>query len=126
MVLNHIELILYSHHESQDLEYDLHQNSSVLTGLSIGLMSAAAVSISTCLSDIALNGIESVRLAFRLGVHVDRISQSLESYEADCTRESWAYVVTGISLEVIQEEITRFNEESVSFRQTEFQAFHSS
>ena len=65
-------------------------------------MAAAAVSISSFLSAVALNGVESVRVAFRLGVHVDHVSQSLESHEIDGTRESWAYVVTGVSSEEIR------------------------
>ena len=89
-------------------------------------MAAAAVSISSCLSDVALNGIESVRIAFRLGIHVDHISQSLESLEADGTRESWAYVVTGVSSEEIRAEIGRYNEESVSSTRSETRAFFPS
>lgn len=89
-------------------------------------MAAAAVSISSCLSDVALNGVESVRVAFRLGVHVDHVSQSLESREADGTRESWAYVVTGVSSEEIRAEIGRYNEESVSSAQPEIRAFFPS
>lgn len=113
------------HHESQGLEYNLHRSSSVLAGLSIGLVAAAAVSISSCLSDAALNGVESVRVAFRLGIHVDNISQSLEVCEAEGPRESWAYVVTGVSLEEIQKEVARYNSDSVSYDQLEIQPFQS-
>lgn len=77
-------------------------------------MAAAAVSISSSLSDIALNGAESVRVSFRLGVHVDGVSQSLECREANSTPQSWAYVVTGVSTEEVKIEIEQYNEESVS------------
>lgn len=86
----------------------------MITGLSVGLIAAAAATISASLPDFALNGVESVRIAFRLGVHVDGVSQSLESLEADGTRESWAYVVTGVSSEEVQKEISQYNSESVS------------
>ena len=122
--LNQIELINCSHHESQDLEYDSHQSGTILCGLSVGLVAAAAISISRHLSDVALNGVESVRVAFRLGVHVAHVSQFLESYEAGSTPESWAYVVTGVPLEVIREEIGRYNKESVSAAQSELRAFN--
>ena len=102
------------HHESQDLEYDLHQSSNTLAGLSIGLLAAAAVSISSTLSDIALNGVESVRISFRLGVHVDGVSQSLECREANGALETWAFVVTGVSAEEVKKELEQYNKESVS------------
>lgn len=92
----------------------MHGGSSVLAGLSAGLMAAAAVSISSSLSDVALNGVESVRVAFRLEIHVYHISQSLDSHETNGTRESWAYVVTGVPSDEIEEEIGRYNRESVS------------
>lgn len=78
------------------------------------MLAAAAVSVSSSLAEIALNGVESVRIAFRLGVHVDGVSQSLESREAADRPESWAYVVTGLPVEGIGEEIERYNKESVS------------
>lgn len=107
-------LIVFSHHEYHDTGYDLDRSDGTLTGLSIGLLAAAAVSVSSSLAEIALNGVESVRIAFRLGVHVDGVSQSLESRKAADTPESWAYVVTGLPVEEIREEIERYNKESVS------------
>lgn len=77
-------------------------------------MAAAAVSISSSLSDLALNGVESVRVSFRLGIHVDGVSQSLECREANSTPESWAYVVTGVSAEEVKREIEQYNKESVN------------
>jgi len=81
--------------------------------LSIGLLAAAAVSVSSTLSELALTGAESVRVAFRLGVHVDGVSQSLEAHEADGNLDSWAYVVTGVSKEEVQKEIDQYNAETV-------------
>jgi len=77
------------------------------------LLAAAAVSVSTSLSELAVTGAESVRVAFRLGVHVDGVSQLLESREADGNLNSWAYVVTGISAEDVQREIDQYNAETV-------------
>lgn len=83
--------------------------------MSIGILSAAAVAVSANLSDIASYGVESVRIAFRMGIHVDNISQSLEAREPEGSPKSWAYVVTGVSAEVIQKELDLFNKETVSY-----------
>ncbi|KAJ5323477.1 Type I Iterative PKS [Penicillium atrosanguineum] len=85
---------------------------TTLTGLSIGLLSAAAVSVSTSISDLTYYGVESVRVAFRMGVHVEHVSQSLEAREPDGPPESWAYVVAGVTSDVIQGELDRFNQET--------------
>lgn len=62
-----------------------------------------------------MTGPESVRIAFRLGVHVDSVSQSLESREPDGSmNDSWAYVVTGVPVQEIQKELDQFNAETVS------------
>lgn len=80
----------------------------------MGLLSAAAVAVSTSISDLAQYGVESVRIAFRMGIHVGRVSQSLEARETDSKAKPWAYVVTGVSAEIIQQELDRFNKESVN------------
>lgn len=88
-------------------------NGTTLSGLSIGLLSAATVAVSTSLSDLANVGIEAVRVAFRMGIHVDQVSQLLEAREPDSSPESWAYVVTGVTADIVQEELDRFNKETV-------------
>ncbi|KAJ5907011.1 uncharacterized protein N7473_003927 [Penicillium subrubescens] len=94
-----MEDVLIGHHEATDEKYDLGDAGTTLTGLSVGLLSGAAVATSTSLSDLAYYGVESVRIAFRMGIHVDRVSQSLESRESDSSPKAWAYVVTGVSAE---------------------------
>lgn len=54
-----------------------------------------------------------MRVAFRLGIHVDGVSQSLESREADGNLHSWAYVVKAVSTEDVQREIDQYNAETV-------------
>jgi asperthecin polyketide synthase len=58
--------------------------------------------------------VESVRVAFRLGIHVDGVSERLESRDQDGTYGSWAYVLTGLSVAKVQEELDRYNTESVN------------
>jgi hypothetical protein len=102
-----------SHHETQTQPFDLPKSCTFLAGLGIGLLAASALSLSTSLPELALAGSESVRVAFRLGVHVDSVSQSLEARESDGTLSSWAYVVTGLAQSDIQKELDRFNSETV-------------
>lgn len=86
----------------------------MLAGLSIGLLAGAAVALSSSLDDVVSNGAESVRVSFRLGVYVDDVSRKLEAPQPDASLQSWAHVVTGLTQEVIQDEVTRFNAETVS------------
>ena len=104
----------YRHYEATDQDYDLGDTGTTLSGLSVGLLSAAAVAISTSISDLAHYGVDSVRIAFRMGIHVDRVSQSLEAREPDSNPKTWAYVVTGVSAETVQQELDRFNKETVT------------
>jgi hypothetical protein len=78
------------------------------------LFAAAAVSISTSIADVAINGVESVRVAFRLGIHVNNVSERLEARDQDGNYDSWAYVLTGLSVAKVQEELDRYNKEAVS------------
>lgn len=107
-------LLLRSHYESQDIPYSF-DGDSTLAGLSIGLFAGAAVSLSRSLADLAKNGSEAVRVAFRLGVYVDDISRKLESSHPDGIPQSWAHVVTAMSKDKVQAEVERYNAEAVSF-----------
>ncbi|PTB64863.1 polyketide synthase [Trichoderma citrinoviride] len=106
--------MLIGHHEAHDLPYALgtrNTSTTCLAGISVGLFSAAAVAVSSSLVDLVYYGVESVRIAFSFCVHVGRVSQLLEPTERTKTASSvsWAYVVIGISAEVVQAELDRFN-----------------
>ena len=87
-------------------------------------MTAAAVSLSSSLSDLARAGVESARVAFRIAVRVDQVSQLLESKSEDEQPGSWAYVVTGLTEKEVREEVDRYNATSarlpLSSNQTNF------
>ncbi|ORY60945.1 beta-ketoacyl synthase domain-containing protein [Pseudomassariella vexata] len=100
------------HHEADNLPVDLPSARTTLSGLSIGLFAAAAISVSRTLAEVAINGVESIRVAFRLGIHVDGVSGRLESRDQDGTYGSWAYVLTGVSVAKVQEQLDRYNTES--------------
>ncbi|PYH40860.1 uncharacterized protein BP01DRAFT_386964 [Aspergillus saccharolyticus JOP 1030-1] len=79
-------------------------SNSVLTGLGIGLLVSTAVSVSTSLEDLVPAGAAVLRIAFRLGVYVSDVSQSLEALDPDSS-DSWAYVVHGLTVEEAQKEL---------------------
>ena len=102
-----------SHYERNGLDYDLSCTNTTLAGLSIGLLAGAAVAVSSSIAELVRAGAESVRISFRLGVYVDNISKSLESCGNEGNLESWAYVVTGLGVEDVKEEIDKYNRGTV-------------
>ncbi|CAI7654954.1 unnamed protein product [Penicillium glandicola] len=104
--------VLIGSYEATGKKYDIPETGTIISGLSVGILSAAAVAVSNNLSDLANYGVESVRTAFRMGIRVDHVSQSLEAREPEGPPKSWAYVVSGVSAEVIQQELDCFNKET--------------
>ncbi|KAF4242108.1 hypothetical protein CNMCM8980_000436 [Aspergillus fumigatiaffinis] len=101
--------MLIGNYEAEDIEWDLDPSETILAGLSIGILAGAAVALSSSLADVAKVGAESVRVSFRLGVYVADISTKIEAPQSDGTLQSWAHVVTGMSHEAVQEELSQFN-----------------
>lgn len=98
---------IYRHHETHSISY---RPAKCLVGISVGLFAAAAVAVSESLSDLISYGAESVRTAFTFCVHVQRVSQLLEtSVTEQATPVSWATVVIGVPAETIRRELDRFN-----------------
>ena len=87
------------YYEDHPEQYDFGTANAALAGLGIGLLSTAAVSLSQSVSNLALAGAEVVRLSFRLGVVVGRISQNLEPREPTSPPSSWAAVVPDVDVE---------------------------
>jgi hypothetical protein len=44
-------------------------------------------------------------VAFRLGFHIQKTSQNLEQIDVDGQLQSWAYVITDITLADVQKEL---------------------
>jgi asperthecin polyketide synthase len=93
--------------------YEFDKPGTTLAGLGCGLLAASAVAVSPTLADLAVAGAQSIRIAFRLGIHVYEISSLLEAPLADPESESWAYVVPGLSADVVQAEIDNYNQRTV-------------
>nr|WAU16864.1 BTG4 [Cercospora sp. JNU001] len=81
--------------------------TAALTALGTGLLTAAGLATSATLADLPGAGADAVRLAFRLGVHVKRVSNNLESYAED--PDTWAYVVHKVDPALAQETLDDFN-----------------
>jgi hypothetical protein len=79
-------------------------SNTSLAGLGIGLLSAAAVSLSTSLSDLSTAGADVVRIAFRLGIHVQAVSEQLEPRDNE-QPDTWAYVVHNCDTVTVQQDL---------------------
>lgn len=82
--------------------------------MGIGLLAASAIAISQSMSDIPFSGAEAVRVAFRLGVLVDEVSQNLEPREEGSSPDTWAIVVTGVTESGVQKELDTIQSKVVS------------
>ncbi|KAJ5716446.1 polyketide synthase [Penicillium malachiteum] len=103
---------LIGSYEAAGTQFDLVGSGTTICGLSIGLLTAAALAVSSSISCLAYYGVESVRVAFRMAIYVDHVSQSLEAREPDTPPKTWAYVITGIKADVVQQELDRYNVET--------------
>ena len=79
--------------------------NTCLAGLGIGLLASAAVSLSLTLADLPLAGADAVRLAFRMGIHVQGVSENLEARELSESPDTWAYVVHTVDPAAAQKEL---------------------
>ncbi|KAK6068450.1 beta-ketoacyl synthase domain-containing protein [Seiridium cupressi] len=100
---------LITFYEEHPEQYDFNTGNAALAGLGLGLLSTAAVSLSPSVYDLAVAGAEAVRLAFRLGVVVNRVSSNLESRDQTSTPASWAAVVPDVTIEEASEELDAFH-----------------
>lgn len=57
------------------------------------------------MADLPLAGADAVRLAFRLGIHVMGISETLEARDVSENAQSWAYVVQNVDPAKAQKEL---------------------
>lgn len=79
--------------------------NTCITGLGVGLLSSTAIALSPVPADLPLAGADVVRLAFRMGVHVQGVSENLEGRDPLEPPETWAYVVHNVDPAVAQKEL---------------------
>jgi monodictyphenone polyketide synthase len=95
-------IVRYAESHPEDLTDFAHTS---LAGLGIGLLVSSAVSLSPALADFPLVGADAVRLAFRMGIHVLRVSENLEARELSESPDAWAYVVHNVNQVAAQKEL---------------------
>lgn len=78
-------------------------------GLCTGLLAAAALSVSQSAVDLVENALNTVRVAFRIGITVNDAAQRLSTD----VNQSWSRLVFGVQNEVCHAEIRQFNERKV-------------
>jgi hypothetical protein len=61
--------------------------------------------LSANLSDFPPAGADAVRIAFRLGVHVQAVSEQLEHSDATERSDTWAYVVHNCDPPTVQKDL---------------------
>ena len=57
------------------------------------------------MADLPLAGADVVRLAFRMGIHVQRVSENLEARDLSGTPDTWAYVVHNVDPAAAKKEL---------------------
>ncbi|KAL7925621.1 polyketide synthase-like protein [Trichoderma austrokoningii] len=97
------------YYEDHKDTYDFHSVDACLAGLGSGLLMTAAVSLAPTLGDLPVVGAEVIRVAFRLFVLVDQVSQNLQPKPSEGTGDSWAYIVPGVGAEDAQKELDTFH-----------------
>lgn len=97
--------IFIGYYEDRKENYDFHSVDACLAGLGAGFLATAAVSLAPTLGDIPIIGAEVVRVAFRLVVLVNEVSQNLQPSPVDGTGDSWAYIVPEVAAEDAQKEL---------------------
>ena len=88
----------------------------------MGLLASTAVSLSPTLADLPLAGAEVVRIAFRLGVQVEEVSQNLEPREDSGKPDTWACVMTGVGPEEVQKELNAIHTREVIYAKNPLRA----
>lgn len=100
--------------ENNPSELNLDPTTTCLVGMGMGILAAMAISLAPTLADIPITGAEVVRVAFRMGIHVDEISQNLEPRPLSGSPDPWAYVVSEVSPDDVQEELNAFQAKEVT------------
>ena len=90
---------------------DVLSTKKCIIGNSVGLLSAAAVSSFSSLASFLPVAIEHIRIAFRLGVEVDAVSERISS--AVSGKAGWSKIVPGVTEASIHDLLAGFHKDSV-------------
>lgn len=89
------------------------ESQSCVVGLSTGLLAAAAVALSPTVPALIPLAVEVVLIAFRLGLHVEKTAENVESSHKP-KGASWSYVVPGRTEAEAQAALDSFHNEKVT------------
>jgi hypothetical protein len=107
-LLIHISNVLLTYEYSY-VEKNTHKirnfASTFNAGLGVGLLASTAIALSPMTSDLPLAGADAVRLAFRLGIHVQAVSDNLEARDLSGAPDTWAMVVHNVDPAIAQKEL---------------------
>ena len=93
------------HYELSPSTYDLYRADACLMGLGVGVLVAAAVSLSPTIGDLSARGVEVVRVTFRCAFCVDRIARTLDTFDPDSKSKNWIYVLLNESEQQVRDEL---------------------
>lgn len=96
----------FRYYEQRPDQY-LESDDSCILGLGAGLLAASAVACSRTLVDLPLIAVKIVRIAFKLGVVVGRVSEQFHQHGE--ARESWSMIVSEATEAKVQAELDAFN-----------------
>ncbi|CAO2648474.1 Nn.00g077410.m01.CDS01 [Neocucurbitaria sp. VM-36] len=80
-------------------------SSTSVAGLGVGLLASTVVALAPTPADLPLAGADAIRLAFRMGIHVQGVSENLEARDLSGEPETWAYVVHNVDHAAAQKEL---------------------
>ncbi|MCJ1478063.1 hypothetical protein MMC13_006738 [Lambiella insularis] len=89
---------------------DLLSEKKSMIGLCTGLLAASAVSSFSTASSFIPLAVQTVRIAFRVGVHVDSVADQLRTRGEGS--ESWSIIVSGITDSVAKHGVEEFHSET--------------
>lgn len=93
------------HYELNPAAYDFKAADTLFTGLGVGVLIGAAVSLSPSVGELAARGVEIVRIAFRCAMHVDRVARTLDTFDQGFTHKNWIYVVLNEPEQRVRDEL---------------------
>lgn len=86
---------------------DLLSKEKSIIGLCTGLLAATAVSAFSSASSFVPLAVETVRIAFRIGVQIDSVADQLRTRGEGS--ESWSIIVSGITDTVAKQALESFH-----------------
>jgi hypothetical protein len=83
---------IHSAYEQNHFEPYPVASENLVVGVCLGELSATAISLASSLTQLLPLAVESVRVAFRVGLAADRVSRELE--QATSPRRSWSVAIS--------------------------------